>query len=178
MSIQYVNAPEFKSARELRAHYDAVRLRLRSRVELDHALEKERCRNIALQAENAELRKEIRHIRTVIEQSGVEISRGPSPTTFQQIIDCICVRFRITRAQLFSIRKNEPVVTARQLAMALACKLTRMSLPDIGRRMGGRDHTTVMHARDKYSLVLDGIELSEDAAPSDWVVEAAARIGK
>jgi chromosomal replication initiation ATPase DnaA len=40
---------------------------------------------------------------------------------------------------------------ARQIAMKLCRELTIRSLPDIGRRFGGRDHTTVLHAVRKYS---------------------------
>lgn len=40
-------------------------------------------------------------------------------------------------------------VEPRQLAMYLACRLTLQSLPEIGRRFGGFDHTTVMHARNQ-----------------------------
>lgn len=45
-----------------------------------------------------------------------------------------------------SARRTDNVVKPRQIAMYLAKELTQRSLPDIGRRFGGRDHTTVLHA--------------------------------
>ncbi|WP_456705579.1 helix-turn-helix domain-containing protein [Bradyrhizobium sp. USDA 4452] len=52
----------------------------------------------------------------------------------------------ITMADLKSARRTALVVRARQLAMYLAKRVTSKSLPEIGRRFGGRDHTTVLHA--------------------------------
>jgi chromosomal replication initiation ATPase DnaA len=75
----------------------------------------------------------------------------------------------VTRVELFGIRRTQHISDARQAVMALACKLTRMSTPDIGRRIGGRDHTTVLHARDKLKSLIDQIQLSEDEAPAVWV---------
>jgi chromosomal replication initiator protein len=45
-----------------------------------------------------------------------------------------------------SSRRTANVVRPRQIAMYLAKTLTLRSLPEIGRRFGGRDHTTVLHA--------------------------------
>ena len=47
---------------------------------------------------------------------------------------------------LLSPRRARVVARPRQVAMWLAKTLTSKSLPDIGRRFGGRDHTTVIHA--------------------------------
>jgi chromosomal replication initiator protein len=47
---------------------------------------------------------------------------------------------------LLSARRSRDVVRPRQIAMFLAKALTSRSLPEIGRRFGGRDHTTVLHA--------------------------------
>jgi chromosomal replication initiator protein len=52
----------------------------------------------------------------------------------------------VTRADLLSSRRTAVVVKPRQIAMYLAKTLTLRSLPEIGRRFGGRDHTTVLHA--------------------------------
>jgi chromosomal replication initiator protein len=50
------------------------------------------------------------------------------------------------QADLLSERRNRAIARPRQAAMWLAKQLTTRSLPDIGRRFGGRDHTTVLHA--------------------------------
>ncbi len=52
----------------------------------------------------------------------------------------------MSRADILSSRRTATVVRPRQIAMYLAKSLTLRSLPEIGRRFGGRDHTTVLHA--------------------------------
>jgi len=54
--------------------------------------------------------------------------------------------FSITLDDMTSKRRSRNIARPRQVAMYLCKKLTKRSLPDIGRRFGGRDHTTVMHA--------------------------------
>ncbi len=54
--------------------------------------------------------------------------------------------FRIRQAEMSSARRAREVARPRQVAMYLAKQLTPRSLPEIGRRFGGRDHTTVIHA--------------------------------
>ena len=54
--------------------------------------------------------------------------------------------FGLKQADLISQRRTRSVARPRQAAMWLAKQLTTRSLPDIGRRFGGRDHTTVLHA--------------------------------
>jgi len=54
--------------------------------------------------------------------------------------------FNVSRSDMLSSRRTANVVRPRQIAMYLAKTLTLRSLPEIGRRFGGRDHTTVLHA--------------------------------
>ncbi|MEX5727890.1 chromosomal replication initiator protein [Rhodovulum iodosum] len=54
--------------------------------------------------------------------------------------------YNIRLADMLGPRRQRTLARPRQIAMYLAKKLTTSSLPDIGRRFGGRDHTTVMHA--------------------------------
>jgi chromosomal replication initiator protein len=60
----------------------------------------------------------------------------------------------ITIYELKSQRRTAVVVRARQIAMYLSKKLTGQSLPEIGRRFGDRDHTTVLHAVRKIETLL------------------------
>jgi hypothetical protein len=60
----------------------------------------------------------------------------------------------MTLAELRSPRRKARVVRARQIAMYLAHQLTEQSLPEIGRRFGGRDHTTVLHAVRKMAKLV------------------------
>ncbi|WP_407654384.1 helix-turn-helix domain-containing protein [Bradyrhizobium prioriisuperbiae] len=59
--------------------------------------------------------------------------------------------FQASRNEFFSHRRNSPIVRARQLSMFLCREKTMRSLPEIGRRHGGRDHTTVLHACRKIA---------------------------
>jgi chromosomal replication initiator protein len=52
----------------------------------------------------------------------------------------------VSRQELVSNRRTRVIVKPRQVAMYLAKVMTPRSLPEIGRRFGGRDHTTVLHA--------------------------------
>ncbi|MCA3553976.1 chromosomal replication initiator protein DnaA [Aestuariivirga sp.] len=54
--------------------------------------------------------------------------------------------FNVGRTDLLSPRRARSVVVPRQIGMYLAKKMTARSLPEIGRRFGGRDHSTVLHA--------------------------------
>jgi chromosomal replication initiator protein len=69
----------------------------------------------------------------------------------------------VSRADLLSSRRTANVVRPRQVAMYLAKTLTLRSLPEIGRRFGGRDHTTVLHAVRKIeNLVNTDSTLAEE----------------
>jgi chromosomal replication initiator protein len=54
--------------------------------------------------------------------------------------------YQVTPSDLKSSMRNRKVTLPRQVAMYLVREMTNLSLPDIGRKFGGRDHTTVMHA--------------------------------
>lgn len=66
--------------------------------------------------------------------------------TVDQIQKCVAEHFGLKQADLISERRARAVARPRQVAMWLAKQITTRSLPDIGRRFGGRDHTTVLHA--------------------------------
>ena len=66
--------------------------------------------------------------------------------TIDEIQRKVAEHYRLKLSDLLSARRAREVARPRQVAMYLAKKLTPRSLPEIGRRFGGRDHTTVMHA--------------------------------
>jgi chromosomal replication initiator protein len=66
--------------------------------------------------------------------------------TIDEIQRKVAEHYRLKMTDLLSARRAREVARPRQVAMYLAKKLTPRSLPEIGRRFGGRDHTTVMHA--------------------------------
>jgi chromosomal replication initiator protein len=65
--------------------------------------------------------------------------------TVDDIQKAVAEHFGLKQADLISERRNRAIARPRQAAMWLAKQLTTRSLPDIGRRFGGRDHTTVLH---------------------------------
>lgn len=73
--------------------------------------------------------------------------------TIASIQRAVCERFGIPQIEMSSHRRGRAVARPRQVAMYLARELTPLSLPAIGRRFGGRDHTTVMHAIKKVEEV-------------------------
>jgi chromosomal replication initiator protein len=69
--------------------------------------------------------------------------------TSDQILQETAAYFKLTVEELNSKSRTRTLVTARQIAMYLCRELTDMSLPKIGQVLGGRDHTTVIHADRK-----------------------------
>lgn len=82
----------------------------------------------------------------------VEADLGPVASTairVDDIIKAVVARYPVSRNEIRSNSRMAQVVRPRQIAMYLARILTGRSLPEIGRRMGGRDHTTVLHSVGK-----------------------------
>jgi len=76
----------------------------------------------------------------------------------EDILKVISRHFNVGRNDLLSPRRAREVVIPRQIGMYLAKKLTARSLPEIGRRFGGRDHSTVLHAVRKIDEQMKGDE--------------------
>lgn len=66
--------------------------------------------------------------------------------TIEEIQKRVAEHYNIRLSDMHSARRARAVARPRQVAMYLAKQLTARSLPEIGRKFGGRDHTTVMHA--------------------------------
>ncbi len=73
-------------------------------------------------------------------------SREPKRVKIEDIQKLVASHYNVSRADILSARRTAVVVRPRQIAMYLSKTLTLRSLPEIGRRFGGRDHTTVLHA--------------------------------
>ncbi|WP_241094959.1 chromosomal replication initiator protein DnaA [Marinicauda algicola] len=80
-----------------------------------------------------------------------------------EIQKTVAAYFNLTVDDILSKRRTQSVVRPRHIAMYLAKTMTTRSLPDIGNRFGGRDHSTVIHAVNKIAerLPSDGV-LAED----------------
>jgi chromosomal replication initiator protein len=72
----------------------------------------------------------------------------------EEIQRIVARHYNVSRSDLLSSRRTANVVRPRQIAMYLAKTLTLRSLPEIGRRFGGRDHTTVLHAVRKIESLI------------------------
>jgi len=72
----------------------------------------------------------------------------------EEILKIVSRHFKVPRTDLLSSRRSRDVVRPRQIAMYLAKSLTSRSLPEIGRRFGGRDHTTVLHSVRKVEQLM------------------------
>jgi chromosomal replication initiator protein len=87
----------------------------------------------------------------------------PKRVKIEDIQRVVARQYNVSRSDLLSSRRTANVVRPRQVAMYLAKTLTLRSLPEIGRRFGGRDHTTVLHAVRKIEgLVGNDVALAEE----------------
>ncbi len=83
--------------------------------------------------------------------------------TIDEIQRKVAEHYNIRLADMHSARRSRNVARPRQVAMFLAKQLTARSLPEIGRKFGGRDHTTVMHAvRKVEELAQEDISFAQD----------------
>lgn len=83
--------------------------------------------------------------------------------TVEEIQRKVADHFTIKVSDMYSARRSRVVARPRQVAMYLAKRLTTLSLPDIGRKFGGKDHTTVMHAVKRIEeLCVEDAGLRED----------------
>lgn len=73
------------------------------------------------------------------------------PATTMNIIRQVAKFYGVSPVDLVSSRRTKHIMEPRQVAMYLAKTLTLRSLPEVGRRMGGRDHTTILHGVRKIA---------------------------
>lgn len=85
-----------------------------------------------------------------------DLVRTPEPRRIriEGIQRLVAKHFNVTKQELISARRTRSVVRPRQISMYLAKTMTDRSFPDIGRRFGGRDHTTVLHAVRKIERLI------------------------
>jgi chromosomal replication initiator protein len=101
----------------------------------------------------------------VAEQTVRDLMRGAEPrrVRIDDILRTVSKHYGVNRGDLLSGRRNRSIVRPRQIGMYLAKLLTSRSLPEIGRRFGNRDHTTVLHAIRKIEqLMNDDNQLREE----------------
>jgi len=74
----------------------------------------------------------------------------PAVKTIQQVV---CDYYLVSLRDLLSPRRTDSIVRPRQIAMYLSHEMTTKSYPELGRRFGGRDHTTVLHGVRKIATL-------------------------
>ncbi|WP_447759519.1 chromosomal replication initiator protein DnaA, partial [Sphingopyxis panaciterrae] len=85
--------------------------------------------------------------------------------TIDEIQRAVCAHYRLDKSEMASKRRVRAIARPRQVAMYLAKELTPRSYPEIGRRFGGRDHSTVIHAvRTVEALRVSDSELDAEIA--------------
>ena len=94
-----------------------------------------------------DLAKEV--LKKIIKQSEKE------DITIDDIIKAVAMKTGVKISDVKSPKKNKNIVLARQVAMYLARKLTSASFPDIGEKIGGRDHSTIIYANNKLKRILE-----------------------
>ncbi|OQY26811.1 MAG: chromosomal replication initiation protein DnaA [Candidatus Cloacimonetes bacterium 4572_55] len=73
------------------------------------------------------------------------------PLNIDRIVRSICKKYRVSKDDILSKKRTHAIAFPRQIAMYLARQLTDLSLVQIGKSLGGRDHTTVIHAIEKIT---------------------------
>ena len=84
-----------------------------------------------------------------------ELMYRPEEVTIDQVIDTVSSYYRITIESLRSNSRSRTVSFPRQMAMYLARTETSLSYPQIGRKLGNRDHTTILYGYEKISELLE-----------------------
>jgi hypothetical protein len=90
--------------------------------------------------------------RMVIE--GFNPAASPLPQLYV-IRKRVCEHFQVPLADFLGPRRDAPTVLARHVAYYLATKITVQSLPEIGRRFGGKDHTTILHGSRRIARLIE-----------------------
>jgi len=137
---------KFSTAEDLMAHYATIRARLHGPAP------KVIINPVALplppepEPEPEPVKSELPKIATRIAYVLPDTLR----INFDEVVELICRELGYTRAGIFANRRTHTICFDRQLLWALAHKhCLHLSLPQIGRASGGRDHTTVLHGRKK-----------------------------
>ncbi len=82
------------------------------------------------------------------------VSEEHETVTSEKIIGSICSFYKITREKLLGKSKKKELVQPRQICAFLMCEIMNIPLVSIGEALGGRDHTTVIHSRDKIANLI------------------------
>ena len=83
-----------------------------------------------------------------------DIDNISGPVTMNSILKCVSDYFQVDQKDLIGKKKTKNIAEARQIAIYLISDIISVPLVSIGDFMGGRDHSTIIHARDKISNLI------------------------
>jgi len=95
--------------------------------------------------------KDVADLDDVAEALKDHVTSTKQNLTSDRIIDCVCKYYNVARIDLLGKKKNKEVVEPRQIAMYIILEMLALPLTSVGQIFGGKDHTTVIHAREKVA---------------------------
>ncbi|WP_394016095.1 helix-turn-helix domain-containing protein [Roseixanthobacter pseudopolyaromaticivorans] len=170
---RHIRLTNLKREAEERALVEQQERAEAERLERERRLQEERRARIAHARMVSGLDKIDETIRPAPPPQRDWLSVNPQVPPIMRIQRAVCSYYGISRVDLLSERRTANLIMPRHIAMFLAKTLTLCSLPEIGRRFGGRDHTTVLHAiRRIDALLLRDVRVASDVAALRAQVEA------
>lgn len=120
---------------------------------------------------HTEMHKKI-NLEMAMESISEIIKTNNKSISVDQIQKVICEHFSIKFSDLLSNKRTKDIAHARQIAMYLSKKLTSLSFAEIGKKFGGKDHTTVLYATDKIEKNKQSdSELSENLSLLERIIK-------
>ena len=95
--------------------------------------------------------KEVADLDDVMESLKDHVTSTKQNLTTDRIIDCVCRYFNVSKTEVLGKKKNKEIVEPRQICMYIIVEMLALPLTSVGQIFGGKDHTTVIHAREKVS---------------------------
>lgn len=162
---------------ELRNHYLIVQERVNPNPETVFRRDLLRVRS--------DFKRDILYVQSEPPAEGKPISRpmfvpedGPVIPMPREAMKAVCARFKITRAELLGGGQEIRVARPRQIAMHLMVRECGLSQKETGRRLGGRDHTTILHGlrqiekkiRTDNEILAAVVELTQQLRSGRWII--------
>ncbi|MCA9989300.1 MAG: chromosomal replication initiator protein DnaA [Anaerolineales bacterium] len=93
--------------------------------------------------------------RSLVERVLADLIKRPRKVTVDRVLETVAQHYGVSEAALLGASRSRTVAFPRQIVMYLARTETDASLPQIGRRLGGRDHSTVLYGYEKINGLLE-----------------------
>lgn len=164
--------PNGRDSSELDIVSEAVARRIEAQKHAEiRAANEERERLQRIWAAKAEA-KRLREEAIKAEEDWIK-GRHAKTVQIRSIIDYCCKKYSTKPLDILSMRRTAGLCHVRHIVAYLCCTLTDRSYPQIGRCIGGRDHTTIMHARKK---IAEQIAADPEFAAEIEAIKAALKV--